>query len=77
MLKTIVLQQQEERDMLLKRDYQKRASGNEKDNFLAVYPVWGTILITPYKRSAVRGKALPPPPAHRRCATSKFDPFGA
>ncbi|GHT52712.1 hypothetical protein AGMMS49982_13650 [Bacteroidia bacterium] len=34
------------------------------------YPVWGTILITPYKRSAVRGGATTPtystPEGHSR-----------
>jgi predicted AAA+ superfamily ATPase len=35
MLKTIVLQQKEERDMLLNRDYQKRISKEENEDFLA------------------------------------------
>ncbi|GHT39678.1 hypothetical protein AGMMS49965_06370 [Bacteroidia bacterium] len=34
MLKTIVLQQKEERDMLLKRDYQKRVSVQRNEDFL-------------------------------------------
>jgi predicted AAA+ superfamily ATPase len=34
MLKTIILQQKEERDMLLKRNYQKRISAQESDDFL-------------------------------------------
>lgn len=35
MLKTVILQQQEERDTLLKRDYQKRVSVQEKEDFLS------------------------------------------
>ena len=35
MLKTVIFQQKEERDMLLKRKYQKRISIQEKADFLA------------------------------------------
>jgi uncharacterized protein len=35
MIKTVILQQKEERDMLLKRNYQKRISTQEKADFLA------------------------------------------
>ena len=35
MLKTVILQQKEERDILLKRNYQKRISMQEKEDFLA------------------------------------------
>lgn len=35
MLKTVILQQKEERDMFLKRNYQKRISIQEKADFLA------------------------------------------
>jgi hypothetical protein len=34
-----------------------------RDRKVFNYPVWGTILITPYKRSAVRGEATTPPTA--------------
>lgn len=35
MLKTVILQQKEERDMLLKRDYQKRVPVQENEDYLA------------------------------------------